>query len=91
VLKSYWVGTVHGYRYAGMWPSEQASHGVRYEACEQTKSMTSLVRDATTGAAKAVSVGLVASLAGADPDFSRRSDTLRPNGLLSTTLAPEAS
>ena len=38
MLKSYWVGTVHGDRYAGMWPSEQASHGVRYEACEQAKS-----------------------------------------------------
>ena len=38
VLKSYSVGTVHGDRYGGMWPSERASHGVRYEACEQTKS-----------------------------------------------------
>ena len=25
-------------RYGGMWPSERASHGVRYEAFEQTKS-----------------------------------------------------
>ena len=38
VLKSYSVGTVHGDRYGGMWPSERASHGVRYEAFEQTKS-----------------------------------------------------
>jgi len=38
VLKSYSVGTVHDDRYGGMWPSERVSHGVRYEACEQTKS-----------------------------------------------------
>ena len=39
MLKSYCVGTVHGDRYGGMWPSERfAAHGIRYEACEQPKS-----------------------------------------------------
>jgi hypothetical protein len=35
---------------AGCGQSEWASHGIRDEACEQTKSMTSLVRNATPGA-----------------------------------------
>jgi hypothetical protein len=38
-FKSYFIGTVHGDRYGGMWPAERFSaHGVRYEPCEQPKS-----------------------------------------------------
>jgi hypothetical protein len=38
-LKSYFIGTVQGDRYAGEWPRERfAAHGVRYEPCEQPKS-----------------------------------------------------
>ena len=38
-LKSYFIGTVRGDRYGGMWPAERfAAHGIRYEPCEQPKS-----------------------------------------------------
>jgi hypothetical protein len=38
-LKSYFIGTVSGDRYAGLWPGERfAARGVRYEPCEQSKS-----------------------------------------------------
>jgi hypothetical protein len=38
-LRSYFIGTVSGDRYAGLWPGERfAARGVRYEPCEQPKS-----------------------------------------------------
>jgi Terminase large subunit, T4likevirus-type, N-terminal len=39
LLRRYRLTTVHGDKYAGLWPSERfKAHGVRYEAAEQTKS-----------------------------------------------------
>jgi hypothetical protein len=38
-LRSYFIGTVSGDRYAGEWPRERfAARGIRYEPCEQSKS-----------------------------------------------------
>jgi hypothetical protein len=38
-LRSYWIGTVQGDRYAGEWPRERfAAHGIRYEPCATVKS-----------------------------------------------------